>query len=51
MSADDKGVSISGEKKIRFRAAAKVLFSPENKIEDLFENDKPDGPAEPHKRG
>lgn len=50
MSADDKGANISSEKKIRFRSAAKVFFTPENKIEDLHENDKPDN-AEPFKRG
>lgn len=51
MSSDDKGVSISSEKKIRFRQASKVLFSPESKVEDVLESDKPDEPVEPLKRG
>lgn len=51
MSLDDKSINTSSEKKIRFRSSAKVLFSPENKIEDVCESDKPDAPTDLHKRG
>lgn len=52
MSADDTDVNTTtNEKKIRFRSGAKVLFSPDSKVEDLSENGKPEVSAEPFKRG
>lgn len=51
MSSDDRGANAPNEKKIRFRSAAKVLFNPENRIQDLTENDSSEGSAECSKKG
>lgn len=46
MSAGDKCVNVSNEKRIRFRPAARVLFNSEGKIEDLLKHDKGDMSAD-----
>ncbi|KRT84230.1 hypothetical protein AMK59_2146 [Oryctes borbonicus] len=42
MSTEDKPISFSSEKKIRFTPVTKILYGNDNKIEDLLKNDKCD---------